>query len=252
MELGGLSQPVISQKKIVHDIRMREGEVNLLGGLLASRTPEPYRASLAGGHPGAWPIFRSGACRAARGELLIALIPHVVRAPFYSESNLRGVSAGNDQNVKLNYAPVLPAPATPHSSDGRTRAGSGPGTPAPATPAPATPAPTTPTPTTPAPATPQPPAEQPPTTPAPGQPPVPPAAAAACSRCRPRLIFTPATAQAQLNSPIGIQLMLENVTDLFSAPVKIKFDPKVLRLTSIRPGAVMSGDGRRSTSARTP
>ena len=33
VEIGGVSQPVISQKKIVHDIRMREGEVNLLGGL---------------------------------------------------------------------------------------------------------------------------------------------------------------------------------------------------------------------------
>ena len=33
VDIGGVSQPIISQKKIVHDIRMREGEVNLLGGL---------------------------------------------------------------------------------------------------------------------------------------------------------------------------------------------------------------------------
>jgi general secretion pathway protein D len=56
-------------------------------------------------------------------------------------------------------------------------------------------------------------------------------------------VFTPVTAQARVNSPVGIQLMVENVTDLFAAPMKIKFDPKVLRLTSIRPGSVMSGDG---------
>jgi hypothetical protein len=37
--------------------------------------------------------------------------------------------------------------------------------------------------------------------------------------------------------------MVENVADLFSAPVRIQFDPKVLRLTSIKPGTLMSGDG---------
>ena len=34
VNLGGINQPVISQKKISHDIRMREGEVGLLGGLI--------------------------------------------------------------------------------------------------------------------------------------------------------------------------------------------------------------------------
>jgi general secretion pathway protein D len=48
-----------------------------------------------------------------------------------------------------------------------------------------------------------------------------------------------------LSSPVTVQLMLENVTDLSAAPVRIKFDPKVLRLTSVRPGSLMSGDGSR-------
>jgi general secretion pathway protein D len=59
----------------------------------------------------------------------------------------------------------------------------------------------------------------------------------------PRLIFTPPTGPAQVGSPINVQLMVENVADLFSAPVRIQFDPKVLRLTSIKPGTLMSGDG---------
>jgi hypothetical protein len=49
--------------------------------------------------------------------------------------------------------------------------------------------------------------------------------------------------QAALNSPVSVQLMLENVSDLSAAPVRIKYDPKVLKLTSIRPGSLMSGDG---------
>jgi hypothetical protein len=59
----------------------------------------------------------------------------------------------------------------------------------------------------------------------------------------PRLIFTPGTAQTALGSAVPVQLMVENIADLSSAPVRIKFDPKILRLTSIKPGTLMSGDG---------
>ena len=31
--IGGIDQPMIGQRKIEHDIRLREGEVNILGGL---------------------------------------------------------------------------------------------------------------------------------------------------------------------------------------------------------------------------
>ncbi len=32
--IGGISQPVIGQRKIEHEVRLKEGEVNLLGGML--------------------------------------------------------------------------------------------------------------------------------------------------------------------------------------------------------------------------
>src|SRR5205814_4963463 len=32
--IGGISQPVIGQRKIEHEIRLKEGEVNILGGIL--------------------------------------------------------------------------------------------------------------------------------------------------------------------------------------------------------------------------
>ena len=34
VNLGGIDQPIIGQRKVQHDIRMHEGEVNLLGGLI--------------------------------------------------------------------------------------------------------------------------------------------------------------------------------------------------------------------------
>ena len=40
-------------------------------------------------------------------------------------------------------------------------------------------------------------------------------------------------------------LRAENVTDLFSAPLRIKFDPKVIRLTNVAPGTLLTGDGQK-------
>src|SRR5438874_5815564 len=36
--IGGISQPIIGQRKIEHEIRLKEGEVNLLGGMLEDST----------------------------------------------------------------------------------------------------------------------------------------------------------------------------------------------------------------------
>jgi general secretion pathway protein D len=33
VNIGGIDQPVISQRRIEHDIRLQEGEVSILGGL---------------------------------------------------------------------------------------------------------------------------------------------------------------------------------------------------------------------------
>ena len=42
---------------------------------------------------------------------MIALIPHIIRTPDYSAENLRGIYAGTDQVVKINYAPKPEAKA---------------------------------------------------------------------------------------------------------------------------------------------
>ena len=50
--IGGIQQPVIGQRKIEQEIRMKEGEVNILGGILESTRPSLCPASPA------WPVFR--------------------------------------------------------------------------------------------------------------------------------------------------------------------------------------------------
>src|ERR1017187_8370518 len=51
VNLGGISQPIIGQRKMEHDIRLREGEVSLLGGLLnqtnsKTKTGIPWLSSI--------------------------------------------------------------------------------------------------------------------------------------------------------------------------------------------------------------
>jgi general secretion pathway protein D len=202
--IGGIKQPIISQRKVAHDIRIREGEVSVLGGLI-----DNTNTRTSAGVPGLMDVpvfgklFSTENTERKRGELLIALTPHIIRYPDYTEANLRTVNTGSDQVLKLNYSPrpaAAPAPAAP--------------APAPATPPAATPA----TPPTPGAAAPAGPAQ---------------------------LVFNPAAAQTQLSSVVTVALQLNNATDVFTAPMKLKWDPKILRLSSIQQGNLLGGDGQK-------
>ena len=152
-------------------------------------------------------------------ELMIALIPHILRTPDISGIDLRGIAAGTDQTVKLSYGP-------------RPEEQAAPGTPAPAGPAgakSATPAPGTPI-TTPAAASGPGAAATTPVAPAtPGGP--------------PRISFAPGRLTAQLSSSVVVTLQADNMTNLAAVPVKIKWDPKILRLEKITPGGLLTNDG---------
>ena len=113
VNLGGINQPVISQKKISHDIRMREGEVGLLGGLINEQedktvTGIPGLSSI----PFLKNLFTGNSTDRSRSELMIVLIPHVIRRPEITPENLRAIAVGNFTTVKVNYAPkpVEPGP----------------------------------------------------------------------------------------------------------------------------------------------
>jgi general secretion pathway protein D len=48
----------------------------------------------------------------------------------------------------------------------------------------------------------------------------------------------------QLGGSFSVNLMLDNGTDVFSAPMQIKFDPKILRLDDVTQGNLLSSDGQ--------
>jgi len=222
VNLGGLSQPVIAQKKNEADIRLRDGEVSILGGLMQTQDTTTIN-----GIPGLVNIpvlgkylFGSTSKDKQKEELMIALIPHIVRTPDITALDLRGIAAGTDQTVKLSYGPRGDEKATPAAS-----------APAPSTPAsPSSGAPTA--------AAPEPAASS---SAAPAAPATP--AAPTPTGGPARISFAPATVQAQLSSTIILGLQAENITDLAAVPVKIRWDPKLLRLERIAPGSLLIQDG---------
>ena len=115
--LGGINQPIIGQRKVTFDVRMKEGEANVLGGLMQST--ETYSSS---GWPGLASIpllghlFSSRITDKSVNELIFVLIPHIVRQQEITETNMKGVATGSDTVVKLNYAPRQVAAATPGSA----------------------------------------------------------------------------------------------------------------------------------------
>jgi general secretion pathway protein D len=212
IDVGGIEQPVIGQRKVAEDIRVRNGEVTLLGGLTNEQTTE-NRA----GVPGLadipiirWLGFSTHGRERVQSELLIALVPRIVRKPEITAENLKGVAAGTDQIVDVTYAPpaeekeARPAPA-----------------PAPAAP----PAAEAPEPAKPEAAAPEPPK------------PAPPAAPVV-------LRFDPPAVRTKIGATVTVSLLLENGMDIFNAPMRFQFDPKVLRLTDVAQGNLLRGDGQ--------
>ena len=210
VNLGGISQPVISQRKATLDVRMRDGQINMIGGLIQLSDSKNIS-----GIPGLANIpilnrlFTSSQITQNKTELLISIVPHIVRGPEVTAENLREVYAGNTTNYSVRRAPrAVPASAT-------TADGALPGTPAAAPGTPVTPAPT-------APFT-----------------PVPSMAGGPAAR----VSFLPAQVDAPLGSSFTVSIRAEGVTNLQSIESQLKFDPKILKINSIVAGDLLQQNG---------
>src|SRR5262249_3095656 len=122
--IGGIQQPVIGQNKIEHDIRLREGEASILGGLFSKTDSKTVN-----GWPGLAQIplmkylFSENKTDRQENDILIVLIPRIVRLPDWSRGDLRPISSGVEQNITVRrqseirtpgtLAPAQPAPAQP-------------------------------------------------------------------------------------------------------------------------------------------
>ncbi|WP_031499925.1 cohesin domain-containing protein [Bryobacter aggregatus] len=235
VNIGGLTQPVIGQRKIGEDIRIREGEINVMGGLRSNTRSKtivglPWLATL----PGLNWLFGSDVDDRSDSELLVVLVPHLVRAPELTDLNLRGVSTGTDQQVKLSYqmkpepvvAPAASAPAVTPVIPPPVTSPPGGSPPAGTTPQQLRPSPL-PGPNVPVPAS----LLNPMAGPAPA--------------LKNKLSLTAPVTPVQLSSAVQVMVNVESADDLTKAPLKVEYDTKLLKLVNVSSGGLLASDGQK-------
>lgn len=244
LNLGGLSQPVIGQRKVSHIIRLREGQATVIGGLM-----QLTQTATRNGFPGLMNVpllgrlFSSSSTDNNTQEILVVLIPHIVRAPELTAENTRAVGSGVEQVWKVRHRPeALATPAAAPKTELR-----------PAESRPAS----------------NPPKEAeahteeqsasrpevamaaPPAAPAAGAtvaaaplnaapPPPPPPASAAPGG--PVVSLIASAPQVAVGSTFTVQMKVANVRDLAAAPMRLKYDPAVLKLVDVQQGGFLGKD----------
>jgi len=221
--IGGIQQPIISQRKIEHEIRLKENEVSILGGLIDRIDTKtlngwPWLAKI----PVMRYLFSTDNVEVQDNEDIIVLIPHIVRMPEWTKANLRGLYAGTESlpgvrkeldvkspsanpapgftnfNVPSEQPPAAAIPATPASG------------PLVASPGGASPGPGS-------------------------------AAVVPPQISGPRIRFEPAALNLRPGQSATLGIVVENVSDLFSVPMMLQYNPAVLSVEEVRHGGFLSG-----------
>jgi len=216
--IGGINQPIISQRKIEHDIRLKEGEVNILGGLI-----ERTDTKSTNGWPGLAKVpllhylFAQDNAENEEDEVLIVLIPRIVRMPEWTKANLRPLFSGTETDVRVKRESDVRAPATqpvapPPAPAQQQPMGGAPPVAPPAANAPAG-APVTPAPATPAPV------------------------AGPAAKMR----FEPQTLTLKTGQTATVGIAVDNVKDLYSIPLLLQYNPAVISIEDVQHGAFLSG-----------
>lgn len=236
INVGGVSEPEIADNKVSANIRLREGEVNLIGGIIQDTNTKSVAGIPGLAHiPLLGRLFSNEDTEKNKTELVIALVPHIVRGPDVTASNLRGISSGSQGQMKVSYDGarladrVAPAVVT-------TPAVSPVVPPLPVNTLPATTAPAVTAPPATAPPMTAPPATAPPPDRAslgiPGvTAPIPASPGGAA-----RVALQPSASTANLNSAVTMTIYAENVVNMADVTAQLQYDPKILRITNIVSG----------------
>ena len=281
VNVAGTNYPSFGSRKVGTRLRLRDGESNLLAGLLR----EDERKSL-NGFPGAIRVpilkqlFSNNDQTVGQTDIVMLLTPHILRAPAITEADLRPIYIGSQGNLGLNGPPPLigvpaaapdaagsPAPAppaTPNASAPRSPALAPGAVPNGQVAAPAGTTFGAPQGSTPVPGTVLVPV-QPPDARAP-QPAAPsalvptaaaPAAAAPSADTVPLaspgvgsalvIITPPGTALRVGAGPYTIPLSIQNVSRLSMVTLTLTFDPALLRVRAVNEGSFMRSGGANAT-----
>lgn len=211
VNIGGIDQPVIGQRKIEHEIRLKDGEVNLLGGIL-----EDQQTRSLSGIPGLASIpllkylFSQTNTEHRENEIVFVLVPHIIRGPEASRSSLDMLDVGTANALELRRTgskPVVVAPA-----------------PAPS----AAPAPQM----------------QPITPPAVVPQPAQPAPAPADSGAAGAFLFDPPALTQAKGATFTVNVMVSGGQNVYSVPLQLNYDANQLQVVNVSNGGFLSQDGQ--------
>ncbi len=102
--ISGVTEPIIGQHTSEQVIRLREGEVSILGGILQQQDNVSWS-----GIPGLSSIpllkylFGSKDHTITDDEIVFMLVPHVVRGQDLTPTNLRTIDTGSGQSIELRH-----------------------------------------------------------------------------------------------------------------------------------------------------
>lgn len=239
--IGGISQPIISTRRVEHTIRLNDGEVNLLGGIL-----EDQQTKTSGGTPflGQIPllkyIFSEEKKERIQNEIVFLLVPHIVRNQELNDLNKRSFDVGTGSGIDLHIAAQQPpraeGPQVAAAPAEEPRAGmTGTVTPLARPAVPAAPArgPVN---------QPAQPSSAPTSTGAASAGTEAPASSSATGPMTLRL--DPGTVTQKQGGTFSLNVVVAHGQDVASVPLQISYDPKVLQFVSVANGDYLSRDGQ--------
>lgn len=211
--IGGISQPIIGQRKIEHEIRLKDGEANLLGGIM-----EDQQTKQLSGIPGLAQIpilkylFGQTTQDHSENEIIFAIVPHIIRSSDVNEINQRAIEIGTASTIQLRRTP-RPA-AAPNSSGAQPGQNGAPS----ATPGGA----------------------------APNQPAAHPSSSIqpAPQGGNPSFLFDPPTVQTEKGATFAVNLLISGAQNVYSVPVQLNYNPGLLQLVNVSNGGFLSQDGQ--------
>jgi general secretion pathway protein D len=242
--ISQVTEPILSQRVIDQVIRLREGEASILGGIQDKQDQSSWT-----GIPGLSSIpilkylFGSKDHTVTDDELVILVVPHVVRSQSLEAVNLRTVDTGSGQSIELRHIPsqapgsnpdanptASPAPPERRPANARPNVGTVPGQSAMAA----------------APAALEQMHEAAATTGNTASTTKPPSGAAAVMPPVGRLsfMFTSPPGPVAVGATFKVPVVLSGGSDIAGVPLQIQYDPAKLSLVNVDSGDFLGRDGQ--------
>ena len=202
--IGGIDQPIIGRKTIEHEIRLKDGEVSLLGGML-----EDQQTRSVSGIPGLSQIpilkylFSQTQTDHSENEIVFVLIPHIVREPDLDAASVKAIDVGTANSIQLRRITPLVAPTAVPAAPNQAPAA----------------APTT-------------------QNSAPAQAPQPAVSGGAS------FSFDPPSVTQASGSSFAVNILLSGAQNVYSVPLQVSYDPKLLQVANVSNGSFLSQDGQ--------